>query len=342
VIRRRLVVAPGGGAVTLERVEVPPAQPDAIVLAPKLVGICGTDLDIIAGARGDRARVFGHEAVVRTASGLQIVNPVDSRDQDRIIGHSEEGMLQDRVEVAASRLSGGLLVPIEPGVDPLLAVLSEPLGAAVYSVELLTEPGVPDRLLILGAGPMGLLTAVAARLFGVPDVVVVDRCEARLAYAAEHGLAARHRDARPDDAPDAVAVCVGRDHRLEALWYAAEVAAAGGRIGLTTGFAAGETVCGVDLADVRRANVRGVPWPGHHRPVVTDTGKPLSLTGHRGTASRHLRSAMALLRDHPETFRPLITDIVGLDAAPDLLAAVLRERQRPDSAPYRKVVVRVG
>ncbi|OMI89249.1 hypothetical protein BSZ07_14440 [Streptomyces sp. M1013] len=362
--QRRIVVAPGGGGVVLAPHSLPDADADALVLAPDFVGICGTDLDIVAGRRSDRAAVLGHEAVVRIVSGHPpdgpgdtlgarfLVNPVNGEDQDRIIGHSEEGMLQEAVRIPGSAAWSGLLVPVRPGLDPLPAVLSEPLGVAVYGIGLLARPRPPERLLVVGAGPMGLLTAVAARLLGVPEVALADRSDRRVRYATERGLVADHLASATASgrlgegfAPDAVALCVGREHRQGALAEAVRVAAPGARIDLVTGFPPGETpwaLPGVDPHGVRRANVCGRPWPGRVAPVIATGGKPLGLTGHRGTSRRHLEDAMRLLAEHPAVFRKIITDVVPLDEAPRLVRALVLARGDAATAPYRKAVVSVN
>ncbi|MGW1666072.1 zinc-dependent alcohol dehydrogenase [Streptomyces microflavus] len=367
---QQVVVDPGTGKVRVRSTRLSRGSGQRWLLAPEFVGICGTDLDIIAGSRADKASVLGHEAVVRvverpspvfhgTETGTSyLINPVNAEDQERIIGHSEAGMLQNAVEIPAARAWDGLLVPVLPDLDPLLAVLSEPLGVAIYSAELLAAQALPERLLVVGAGPMGLLTAVTAGLLGVPEVTVVDRSERRLRYAVENGFVEADRVLRresgpnPDAAalydgpgPDAIAVCVGREHRRVALRDALRIASPGARIGLTTGFKAGETLCeiaGVDLHQIRRLNVCGEPWPGHVHQVDVADGKCVYLTGHRGTSRRHLLDAMKILINHPELFRRFITDIVSLREVPQSLELLMRERSAPDEAPYRKFVVALG
>ncbi|MEV5901412.1 hypothetical protein [Streptomyces sp. NPDC052127] len=283
---------------------------------------------------------------------------MNSQNQNEIIGHSLEGMFQEVAYIPESNFWDGLLVPIHPDLDPLLAVISEPLGVAIYSIELLSTPQQPERLLIVGAGPMGLLTAVAARLLGVPEVSLVDRSERRVQYAVDSGLIAGefalcpHSSRFPPAAmhyseygPDAVVLCVGREQRRAALVDLLRVAQTGARIDLTTGFAAGEDLSqlpGVDLNRIRRRNVCGRPWPGYMERVRTGDGKILHLTGHRGTSRDHLGEAMNMLLTHPQILGKIITDIVSLEEVPHLMRNLLRERREPDRARYRKVIVSLG
>lgn len=364
---QRLVVVPNGGALVVDSLSLSGRDGETYVLAPEFVGICGTDLDIIARSRSDKAVVLGHEAVVRiigqpsaascesSCEASYLINPVNAESQDQIIGHSEEGMLQDVAEIPASTLWDGLLVAIPPDLDPLLAVITEPLGAAIYSIELLTATGLPERLLVVGAGPMGLLTAVAARLLGVPEVAVIDRSKQRIRYAVENKFVADdHAMYGGSDlfslattlyegtGPDAVALCVGREQRRSAFRDAIRLASSGARIDLTTGFAAGETLSeipGVDVNGIRRRNVCGRPRPGHVEAIDIGGRKLLYLTGHRGTSQLHLANAMKMLLDYPSIFRKFITDVVTLEEAPKAIESLLRERRELSRAPYRKVVV---
>jgi D-xylulose reductase len=64
------------------------------------------------------------------------------------------------------------------------AVLMEPLAVAVHSVRQVgVRPG--DRVVVFGAGTVGLLCAAVAREFGARMVIAVDKNEAKLEFARE-------------------------------------------------------------------------------------------------------------------------------------------------------------
>jgi len=353
-MHRRIVAATANRVLRVETYSLPEEADGPGLIVPDIVGICGTDLDILARSRLDAPTVIGHEAVVRVRSQAHdeidfanpadvfVINPVDPQHQDRIIGHTEEGMLQEAVRIARSRVST-LLVPALPGLDPYLTVLAEPLGAAIYGIELLTYGRSAKRLLVVGAGPIGLLTAIAGRLYGIPEVSIVDMSENRVRYAVDKELVESGSTSLSTRFnPDTVALCVGRSQRSDALRRAIDVASPQARIDLVTGFPPGETASylpSVDLNSVRRRNVCGRPRRGYAFPTMTDTGKRLELTGHRGTSARHLHVAMELLAKHPSEFRGIVTDVVDMDTAPNLIEALLAERMQPDRAPYRKIIV---
>ena len=78
------------------------------------------------------------------------------------------------------------LYPFPEGLSEQEAVLTEPLANVVHYFRIsMTE--VPDSLAVLGAGPIGILTLVLAKLRGIARVVVVDTNEARLDVARRLG-----------------------------------------------------------------------------------------------------------------------------------------------------------
>jgi threonine dehydrogenase-like Zn-dependent dehydrogenase len=62
----------------------------------------------------------------------------------------------------------------------------EPFACAVYVCRLL-QLSPTDRLIIYGAGPIGLFTLQAAQVYGLRDIVIVDLNTSRLEIAQELG-----------------------------------------------------------------------------------------------------------------------------------------------------------
>lgn len=199
----------GPGKMTLEEVERPSIGPDDILVEVRASGVCGTDVKTYL--RGHRffepPCILGHEF-----SGVVAE-----------IGSNVEGFsLGDRVAVAPyvpcgfcpmcqgglfelcynkSGVSGGafteyIAVPkevIERGVVRLprglsfaAGAMAEPLACTLNGIED-CRLKLGDTLLILGAGPMGLLSAQAALAQGVGKVIVSEPNEERLQKAREIG-----------------------------------------------------------------------------------------------------------------------------------------------------------
>jgi 2-desacetyl-2-hydroxyethyl bacteriochlorophyllide A dehydrogenase len=82
-----------------------------------------------------------------------------------VLGNSVAGGLADRVRAPVASIYG-----VPPGLDLDAAMLAEPLAVGVHGVELAgVRPG--ERVLVLGAGAIGLLTAFAAARAGAEVVV---------------------------------------------------------------------------------------------------------------------------------------------------------------------------
>jgi threonine dehydrogenase-like Zn-dependent dehydrogenase len=120
-----------------------------------------------------------------------------------------------------------LCVPLPDHVSLTLGSLTEPLACSVRAV---AHTGAPERLAILGAGPIGLLCLVAARAAGIEHILMSDVSDRRLAVARAWGatatINARHNvlNAVQAFAPggvdaviDAVGLTVTRDQAVHAV-----------------------------------------------------------------------------------------------------------------------------
>ena len=181
-------------------VEVPPPEcgPDDVIVRVRACGICGSDLGFVrtGGLDGPTASpmALGHEfagtvhAVGANVRGLQpktpvVVNPISNFNY---IGNGgPEGAFAPFV--AVRNVQG------EPSVYPLPAnvpiehaALVEPLAVAFHAVR---QAGVTSssRVVVFGAGPIGLGTVVALVHRGVQNIIVVDPSRPRLDVAQRLG-----------------------------------------------------------------------------------------------------------------------------------------------------------
>jgi threonine dehydrogenase-like Zn-dependent dehydrogenase len=107
-----------------------------------------------------------------------------------------EGGFTRRLLVRGAGL-GGRLFPVPDAVPDTLGALAEPLGVGMHAVER-ASVGRDDRVVVVGAGPIGLAAIATLRDRGVEDVVAIElsprRRELALALGAHTALDA----ARPD------------------------------------------------------------------------------------------------------------------------------------------------
>ena len=147
-----------------------------------------------------------------------------------------------------------MLFSLPDSVDDRAGTLVEPLAVAIRAVDLAgVKPDEP--VLVLGAGPIGLLTALVLRHRGVRRVVVCSRNPARARFAASLGLATLSTEAVASaERPVCVFECAGTP---SAAQLAVEVLRPLGRLLLV-----GLSLTPLDLAAppivIKELEIRGV------------------------------------------------------------------------------------
>ncbi|MER5310616.1 dehydrogenase [Streptomyces sp. NPDC002773] len=297
-------------------------------------GICGTDLQIQRGVRPDGASVLGHEGLAEHCAPdgpvRGVFNPVDSADQDRILGHSYDGVFRRRYPEAPGDLVRRSLVPARPDLVADLTVLAEPLGAVLYGWDLLGADGPAGTVGVWGSGTTAVLAALVGEIRGVSTVLVHPRRE-RLEYLRRREVLATTRltGEAPGGGLTAAFVCLPREAAGEAFTQAALAVEEDAPVDLFGGFGTGtrhELTGDLDLNSVRRSNVCGVPRSGGARPVSLSSGKRIRLTGHRGTSPEHLLRAQDLLAACPERFGRVLSHVLSLEAAGPALRSMAADR----------------
>ena len=191
----------------------PRPGPGQAVIRVSACGVCGSDLHATT-PEGDLARrgaVLGHEVtgeIVET--GPDPVGDWAVGDRVYVIPIGSCGRCPscqlDRPEECPDQLTFGALGPDEPdgayaeyltvslsdllavpeGVSMEVAALCEPLATGLLCVRQ-AQLEIGDRVLILGAGPIGLAATIWARFFGARRVVVSERVEHRRELALRLG-----------------------------------------------------------------------------------------------------------------------------------------------------------
>jgi L-iditol 2-dehydrogenase len=186
----------------------PKPGPDEALVRVTASGVCNSDLNRVRAAEVPRLPlVIGHEfagKVVARGEGSRAeigarvaVYPLLAcgacpscrrRLFECCSDYSYYGSRRDGglAEFAAVRSEN--LVPLPDGVSDAEAAMSEPAAVALHA---LNRAGLRkgECLVILGAGPMGLLAAQIARARGARDVILLDVAEAPLEFARSLGFA---------------------------------------------------------------------------------------------------------------------------------------------------------
>lgn len=212
----RAMVFTKPGVVEMLDVDEPSPGPDEVLVTVTAAGICGSELHGIA-TPGFRTPplVMGHEFAGITADGRRVtVNPiVDCGRCDTclagrtqlcreraIVGIHRAGAFSERVAVP-SRLLHEL--PDELSFEQ--GAMVEPLANAVHAWHL-AAPAPGDRIAVLGAGTIGLMSLLVAKHHG-HDVTITDLADDRLAVAGR--LGADTTGTSPDGEFDVVIDAVG-------------------------------------------------------------------------------------------------------------------------------------
>ncbi len=234
----RAAVTEGVGSIALlDRGDPPPLGPGEVAIAPEAVGICGSDYHFFLGELSEAAggsqfpRVQGHEVAGRItalgpdcraelALGQQValwplhacgecypcrVGRPNTCDRFKLIGIHVDGGLQQQLHVGQAQV-----FPIRTET-PAVAAMAEPLSIAVRAVNR-AAVRAGERVVVLGAGPIGQCICLVARERGA-DVLVVDLQASRLPLSASMGaetlvwtdaqavITAARRWAAPDGPP---------------------------------------------------------------------------------------------------------------------------------------------
>jgi L-iditol 2-dehydrogenase len=170
--------------------------------------------------------------------------------------------------------------------------------------------GRDDVVLILGAGPIGVMHTIAARAAGARKVIVSERSTQRRSLATAAG-ATRTVNFIEESLPDAVAeetegrgadvVIVAAGVR-EAMEGAPALAAIGGRINLFAGLPVNNTAITLDSNLI------------HY--------KELTVTGTTGCSTNDCRRSMELIASGKVNLAPLISGRYRLDRISDAFSAV--------------------
>ena len=261
---KAVTVAPGtAGSARLEEVPEPDPALGSMVVEALAVGICGTDAEIASGDYGwpppgrDRL-VLGHESLGRVVdpgpsgftAGEHVVGIVRRPDPapcpNCAVGewdmcsngrYTERGIKQvDGFMAERWRIEPDYAVRVDKGLGSL-GVLLEPTTVVAKAWEHIAAIGRrtfwdPSTVLVIGAGPIGLLAALVGVQHGA-DVHVLDRVTSGPKPALVRQLGATYHAGALADLglhPDIVVECTGV---VSLIRQALETISPGGIICLT-------------------------------------------------------------------------------------------------------------
>jgi L-iditol 2-dehydrogenase len=205
----------GPDDLRVEEVPVPRIGAGELLVKVLSTSICGTDLRILHGNHRKfgpgTVRIPGHEVVGtiadagseagRYAAGQRVFCAPNTgcrhcpqcitgnnnlcADYDAI-GVTSDGGFAEYVRIPANSVRQGNVIPIRDSVDPAVAALLEPFACVVRGQNALhLKPG--EVVLVIGAGPIGIMHTKLAKARGAGRVIVSEPIADRAAQARRLG-----------------------------------------------------------------------------------------------------------------------------------------------------------
>lgn len=301
------------GSLRMQSAPEPVPGPREVLLKVHHCAVCRTDAAIWARGHRDLVppRIPGHEihGMISGSRKRFVVWPGNACGECppcrhgaenlcremRIIGFHEDGGFADYVAVPKSGL---IAVPDDlPGE---LACMAEPMACVLNGLEQAgAMPG--DRVLIFGAGPVGLMAGLAVRAMGGEPFI--EEINPRRIEQVKRFLDGAGIELLSEDAP------IDVDRALNAAADSATLTRGfarlkpGGTFCLFSGLIAGETLSLSALNSI------------HYRQ--------LRLVGAYGCTRMQMVKALGVLAEHRETVKLLIEARISLDRVPAVLPSIL-------------------
>ncbi len=303
--------------IRCEELPIPNCGENDVLIKVAYAGICGSDLHIYKKGMfiQNIPETMGHEfsgTVIKTGSKVHSL-----QDGDRVtanpmvtcgnciacrtgrrgscetlgfIGEVRPGCFAEYIALPQEDV-----IKVPPDIDLKKLALAEPLAVALNICEQ-AKPEPMDSILIVGPGPIGLLTALALKnVCGAENLTILGRSQARLAIAETLGMKTVTQLA-DDSYFDLVIEAAGNE---TALNTAITHALPGGKICIVSIFED-------DLVF----------------DINTVVAKQISIIGCNVYETRHIQEAAELLADGAIDPSPLVTDTCDLADCRDAFAAL--------------------
>ncbi len=331
----RAAVFSGIGKIEAHEVPVPKIAKDEMLLRVRAANICGTDLRIFKSGHhriGEgETRILGHEIsgeiwevgsdVKGYAKGMRVaVAPNIGCGRCRYckigkfhlcpdydaFGITINGGFAEYMRIYSKAIVQGDLVPFKKDIGFEEAALAEPLACCYFAYRSVhTKPG--DNVLIVGAGPMGVLHLLIQRIAGAGKIMMADISDARLnliqkfnpdiiVNSEKEDLAeavSRHTDGAGADV--IITACPVPDVQRQSV----ELAAKGGRINLFGGLPQGKELVRLDT---NRIHYNNLVLTGTTRYAQYDYARSIKLIEDRKVDTKSIISKRFRIAEIKEAF----------------------------------------
>lgn len=200
------------GLIEMREIDAPTPDHDQVLVKVAAVGVCGSDVHFYAhGNIGtmimNKPFVLGHELSGTITAVGKDVDPsrigkrvaIEPQRPCRTCTQCRAGrynLCPEIIFYAVPHVNGAFteFVTIQDdfafdlpdNVSFEAGALMEPLSVAIWSCQR-AQVSVGSRVLITGAGPIGVIVAQTAKAFGASEVIITDTVESRRTFALSHG-----------------------------------------------------------------------------------------------------------------------------------------------------------
>ncbi len=196
----------GDGRIAVEQVPCPEPGPGEVLVEISECGICGSDLHMVLERYAQPGAILGHEwsGTVATAPlgsgwspGARVVgNPAPGCGVCRPCRRGRPSVCLNRATADFAGYRGAFcqyktvaadhLIRIPSSLPTRVAALAEPTAITLHALRL-SDVGPDDRVLVTGAGPVGLLLVAVLRAQGISDITVSEPSAVRRQQALDVG-----------------------------------------------------------------------------------------------------------------------------------------------------------
>jgi alcohol dehydrogenase len=218
--------------MTLKEEPDPAVDVRESIVEVEAVGICGSDMHAYQGhdPRRNPPLILGHEICGRVRGGAfdgqrVILNPLITCGNCDYCRTGRFNICSNRTMIGMTRPGGyaerlaipdQCLVPVPDGIDPVRAALTEPAATGLHGLVLAgriaARPIAEGRALVIGAGSVGLLTALLLRHLGCESIEIAERNPLRREPARREQIGRVYdpvEESTPENAFELVVDCVG-------------------------------------------------------------------------------------------------------------------------------------
>lgn len=289
----RAVVLNGPNDFAPTETEKPVIGDDDILLEMKKAAICGTDMRILNGTKTKGVRypsVIGHEMcgiiaeVGKNVEGYAVGEKVAIANvipcgscpaclagrenacmNRKAVGYEFNGGFEEYVMIPGIAIESGNVIKLPEAVSFTAGALIEPLACCIRGLKN-AGTGFNDTVLIVGAGPIGLMHMQLSKIAGAKQVIVSEPNEMRRQVAMELGadkvvdptkedLAQIISDATKGMGADVIVMAIGVPALVNSTL---KLAKKGGTVNLFAGFAGtGECTIEVNTIHYNELTVNG-------------------------------------------------------------------------------------